>query len=90
MVWAVYQGLVLGSFFQLHTLIVTEHFGRMHIGGVRGLMQLPSSLSRAAGAVALAAMRDWRGDYIAAFGVVAGLWAITAALVAAASRPRPR
>ena len=86
--WAIYQGLVLGSFFQLHTLLMTDYFGRMHIGSVRGLLQPPSSMSRAAGALAFAAMRDWRGDYAAAFGVVIGLWAVIAGLALGSKRPK--
>ena len=69
---------------------MAEYFGRMHIGAVRGLMQPPSSLSRAAGAVTFAEIRDWRGNYTVAFAIVAGLWAGIFFLVAIARQPKPR
>jgi MFS family permease len=87
-VWAVYQGLVLGSFFSLHTLLSAEYFGRPHIGAIRGVMMPPSSVSRAAGPLVLGALRDWRGNYDLAFVVVLAGWGVMMSLLAVSRRPR--
>jgi MFS family permease len=89
-IWAVYQGLVLGSFFSLHTLLSTEYFGRPHIGAIRGVMMPPSSVSRAAGPLMLGALRDWRGSYDLAFVVVLAGWGVMMSLLAVSRRPRHR
>jgi MFS family permease len=89
-VWAVYQGLVLGSFFSLHTLLSAEYFGRPHIGAIRGVMMPPSSVSRAAGPLVLGALRDWRGNYDLAFVVVLAGWGVMMSLLAVSRRPRHR
>ncbi len=86
--WAAYQGLVLGSFFSLHTFITADYFGRAHIGAIRGAMVMPAALARALGPVALSVLRDARGSYLAAFGLVLGVWAAKFALTLSARRPR--
>lgn len=87
-VWAAYQGLVLGSFFSLHTFISADFFGRAHIGAIRGLWMLPTALSRAAGPLVIGAARDVRGAYGLVFwGVVVG-WGVMAALIGSSRRPR--
>ena len=87
-VWAVYQGMVLGSFFALHTLLSAEYFGRAHIGAIRGVMMPPSSVSRAGGPLVLGALRDWRGNYDLAFVVVLAGWGVMLSLLAISRRPR--
>ena len=89
-VWAVYQGLVLGSFFPLHTLIMAEYFGRSHIGAIRGSMLPISSVARGGGALSLGALRDWRGSYDLAFAVVLVAWATIGSLLVISRRPRQR
>jgi MFS family permease len=86
--WAAYQGLVLGSFFSLHTFIAADYFGRAHIGAIRGAMTMPAAVARAVGPVALSALRDARGSYLAAFALVLGVWAAKFALTLSARRPR--
>ena len=88
-IWAIYQGLVLGVFFSLHTIICAEYFGRPHIGAVRGAMLPPTSLSRAGGPLLLSAIRDARGSYEAAFALVLGGWAVMAALTFFSRKPTP-
>lgn len=87
-IWASYQGLVLGSFFSLFTLISTEYFGRTHIGAIRGVMMPPSSVSRAGGALLLGALRDIRGTYILSFTIVLVSWGLVVALIASSRRPK--
>jgi OFA family oxalate/formate antiporter-like MFS transporter len=86
-IWAVYQGLVLGVFFSLHTMICAEFFGRAHIGAVRGAMLPSTSLSRAGGPLLLSALRDARGSYDAAFVLVLGGWGVMAALTFLSRKP---
>jgi MFS family permease len=87
-IWASYQGLVLGSFFSLFTLISAEYFGRAHIGAIRGVMMPPSSVSRAGGALLLGALRDVRGSYTLSFTIVLISWGLVVALIASSRRPR--
>ncbi|MDA1036464.1 MAG: MFS transporter [Chloroflexi bacterium] len=87
-IWAAYQGLVLGSFFSLHTMLSAEYFGRFHIGSIRGAMMPSASLSRAGGPLLLGALRDWRGTYDLAFVVVLGGWAAMASMVFLSHKPR--
>ena len=86
-IWAVYQGLVLGVFFSLHTMICAEFFGRPHIGAIRGSMLPSTSLTRAGGPLLLSALRDARGSYDAAFVVVLAGWAVMASLTFIARKP---
>jgi OFA family oxalate/formate antiporter-like MFS transporter len=88
-IWAVYQGLVLGVFFSLHTMICADFFGRPHIGAIRGAMLPPTSLARAGGPLLLSALRDARGSYEAAFVLVLGGWGIMAALTFLSRKPTP-
>lgn len=87
-IWASYQGLVLGSFFSLFTLISAEYFGRNHIGAIRGVMMPPSSVSRAGGALLLGALRDVRGTYTLSFTIVLISWGLVVALIASSRRPQ--
>ena len=86
-IWAVYQGLMLGVFFSLHTIISAEFFGRSHIGAVRGAMLPTTSLSRAGGPLLLSALRDARGSYDAAFVLVLAGWALMASLTFLSRKP---
>lgn len=86
-IWAVYQGLMLGVFFSLHTIICAEFFGRPHIGAIRGAMLPSASLSRAGGPLLLSALRDARGSYEAAFVLVLGGWGVMAALTFLSRKP---
>ena len=85
---AAYQGLVLGSFFSLHTMLSAEYFGRAHIGSMRGSMMPAASLSRAGGPLLLGALRDWRGTYDLAFVLVLGGWAAIASMLFLSRKPR--
>jgi MFS family permease len=90
-IWAAYQGLVLGSFFSLHTMLSAEYFGRANIGSIRGTMMPSASLSRAGGPLLLGALRDWRGTYDLAFILVLGGWAAMASMLFLSRKPgRPR
>ncbi|MEX2598470.1 MAG: MFS transporter, partial [Dehalococcoidia bacterium] len=89
-VWAAYQGLVLGSYFQLHTLLSAEYFGRLNIGAVRGAMFPLASTTRGTGALVLGAMRDWQGSYALAFVVVLGTWVANAVLIGVSRKPRAK
>ena len=89
-IWAAYQGLVLGVFFSLHTIISAEFFGRPHIGAIRGTMMPAASFSRAGGPLLLAALREWRGTYELAFVTVLGGWAVMAMLAMLARKPDRR
>ncbi|MEX2430756.1 MAG: MFS transporter, partial [Dehalococcoidia bacterium] len=80
--WAIYQGLVLGSFFQLHALLSAEYFGRAHTGAIRGAMLPLASTTRGTGALLVGALRDWRGSYTLAFLLVFGTWMVNSVLVA--------
>jgi len=86
-IWAVYQGLMLGVFFSLHTIICAEFFGRPHIGAIRGAMLPSASLSRAGGPLLLSVLRDARGSYEAAFVLVLGGWGVMAALTFLSRKP---
>jgi MFS family permease len=89
-IWAVYQGLMLGVFFSLHTLISAQFFGRPHIGAIRGAMMPAASLSRAGGPLLLSSLREWRGTYELAFVTVLGGWMVMAMAMALARRPGGR
>ena len=86
-IWAAYQGLVLGSFFSLHTMLSAEYFGRANIGSIRGAMLPAASLSRAGGPLLLGALRDWRGTYDVAFVLVLGGWAAMVSMLVLARKP---
>jgi len=85
--WAAYQGLFLGSYNYLHTLITAEYFGRMHIGAIRGTMLPMSAVLRAGGPLLLGVMRDLRGTYTLAFVSIWVTWSVVTAAVVAARRP---
>jgi MFS family permease len=85
--WAAYQGLFLGSYNYLHTLITAEYFGRMHIGAIRGTMLPASSVLRAGGPLLLGVMRDLRDTYTLAFVSVWVTWGIVTVAIVAARRP---
>lgn len=87
LLWAVYQGLMLGVFFSLHTMISAEYFGRSHIGAIRGAMLPSASLSRAGGPLLLSALRDAQGSYASAFVLVFGGWGLMAALTFFSRKP---
>jgi len=89
-IWAGYQGLMLGVFFSLHTLISAQFFGRPHIGAIRGAMMPAASLSRAGGPLLLSSLREWRGTYELAFVTVLGGWVVMAMATALARRPGGR
>ena len=89
-VWAAYQGLVLGSFFSLHTFISAEYFGRVHIGSIRGIWQFPTAISRAAGPLLIGALREIRGSYALAFWGVAIGWVLMGAIATASKKPNQR
>jgi MFS family permease len=85
--WAAYQGIFLGSYNYLHTLITAEYFGRMHIGAIRGTMLPASSVLRAGGPLLLGVMRDMRETYTLAFVSIWVTWGIVTAAIIAARRP---
>ncbi len=81
LVWAVAQGLTMGSFFQLQAILTPIYFGRQHIGAIRGMMWMPMNLAAGIAPLALERLHAWRGDYNAAFLMVLVFWLITALLV---------
>ncbi|MDE2885363.1 MAG: MFS transporter [Chloroflexota bacterium] len=87
-VWGATQGLTQPGFFQLHALTVANHFGRDHIGGIRGMMRPFMTTSSAASPLLLATLRDNQGSYTGAFSLVAGCWLLVSALVFFTKPPR--
>ena len=81
LVWAVAQGLTMGSFFQLQAILTPIYFGRQHIGAIRGMMWMPMNFAAGIAPLALERLHAWRGDYNAAFLMVLVFWLITALLV---------
>ena len=86
--WAVYSGIVLGSYNYLNGLITAEYFGRMHLGAIRGAMLPPSATLRGVSAVVLGAIREARGNYTAAFVLTWALWGVTTAALLGARKPK--
>jgi cyanate permease len=79
--WAVPLGLSMGGFFQLQALIMTDYFGREHIGAVRGMGRPIITPFSTASPLALALLRDWGGSYLWAFTMVALAWFCCSMLV---------
>ena len=88
LVWAVAQGLTMGSFFQLQAILVPIYFGRQHIGAIRGMMWIPMNFAAGIAPLALERLHAWRGDYNAAFLMVLAFWLVTALLVYLSRQPR--
>jgi MFS family permease len=86
--WAVYQGIVLGSYNYLNGLITAEYFGRMHLGAIRGTLLPPSAALRGISAVVLGSIREARGNYTAAFLFTWALWGVTTAALIGARKPK--
>ena len=87
MVWAVYQGLTLAAFFQLHALIAANYFGREHAGSVRGAM-LPIAIGfNSSSPIVLSLLRDWLGTYMPALIMLVAMWIASAALIFFAKPP---
>ena len=87
-VWAVAQGLTMGSFFQLQAILSPIYFGRQHIGAIRGMMWMPMNFAAGIAPLALERLHAWRGDYNAAFLMVLAFWLVTALLVFLSRQPR--
>jgi MFS family permease len=77
-VWAAATGLVLVGFFQLHTLMAVNYFGRAHIGAVRGVMWPLSTAATAAAPFVIGALRDAQGSYDGPFALVSITWLLCA------------
>lgn len=77
------QGVVLGGFPTLQSLIWPEFFGRRHIGAIIGMTQLFTTLAAAGGSVAAGWIHDTTGTYAANLWLVAATWLICAALTMA-------
>jgi MFS family permease len=79
--WAAFLGMALGGFFQLDQLIMTDYFGRGHIGAIRGYGRPVTTALSTSAPLVLGALRDVGGSYLWAFSLVAATWFSCAALV---------
>ncbi|MGW0043893.1 MFS transporter [Rhodococcus sp. NPDC003348] len=85
---AVGAGLVRGVFTLVQATAITDRWGATHYGRLNGLMSAPIVIVMALAPWAGTALSDWTGSYARAY-LVLGAIALLAAVVAAASMPRP-
>lgn len=82
-------GTAIGGTFPLSNAMVARRFGVRSLGSARGLMQPLLSALLAVGLYAMGALHDRRGDYHAAFLVLAITAALAAALIYGVRRAAP-
>jgi MFS family permease len=85
---ALLNGLALGGNFVMRPLIVTNYFGRAHIGAINGVMRPLMIIGAATGPLAVAALFDLTEDWHVAFGAVIAIWLASAASITLARPPR--
>ena len=81
-------GFALGGILTLLPMAWADYFGRANFGAIRGIALSAQVLAQATGPLISGALRDWTGNYRAAFGFFAGLAALSVIAVLAASPPR--
>ena len=86
--FALLFGIGFGGRNPLTVSIRGEYFGRKSFGKIMGLSQVPMNVLLLAAPVFAGVMRDTRGDYIIAFGVLAGFNLLGGALLLMAKNPR--
>lgn len=88
LIWAVFQGMTMGVFFQLQAILVPAYFGREHIGAIRGIMWMPMTIAAGVAPLTLGWLHDLQDSYTGAFLLVMAFWILAAALVFASKPPK--
>jgi MFS family permease len=89
-IWAVFQGMTMGVFFQLQAILVPAYFGREHIGAIRGIMWMPMTIAAGVAPLTLGWLHDLQGSYTSPFLLIMVFWLLAAALVFASKPPKRR
>jgi len=84
--FSIYNGIMMGGFPTLQTLIWPELFGRRHIGSIIGLTQLFTTLASAAGPFIAGFLYDRTGSYSTTVAILIVTW-ISCAVATFAVRP---
>lgn len=88
LVWAVFQGMTMGVFFQLQAILVPAYFGREHIGAIRGIMWMPMTIAAGIAPLTIGWLHDQQDSYTGAFLLVMAFWLLAAALIYASKPPK--
>ncbi len=88
LVWAVFQGMTMGVFFQLQAILVPAYFGREHIGAIRGIMWMPMTIAAGIAPLTLGWLHDLQDSYTGAFLLIMAFWILAAALIFASNPPK--
>jgi len=86
--FAVLFGIGFGGRNPLTTSIRGEYFGRKSFGKIMGVSQVPMNLLLLFAPVFAGVMRDWQGDYIVAFSVLAAIGFVGSIMFLLSTRPR--
>ena len=89
-IWAVFQGMTMGVFFQLQAILVPAYFGREHIGAIRGIMWMPMTIAAAVAPLTLGWLHDLQNSYTSPFLLIMAFWLLAAVLIFASKPPKRR
>lgn len=82
-------GVSMGGFLILQSLLVSNYFGREHIGAITAMMAPAAIVSTSMSPLIIGALYDLNGDYVYAFTFAAVAW-IAAGVVALVAKPPTR
>ena len=89
LIFGIFHGLTIGSFFILEPLLIARYFGRKHLGSIFGIFRPAMMITGSLSPLMVGILYDSRGSYTLAFIIVACVWAIAASLVFLVSSPKP-
>ena len=90
LIWAVFQGMTMGVFFQLQAILVPAYFGREHIGAIRGIMWMPMTIAAAVAPLTIGWLHDLQDSYTSPFLLIMAFWLLAAVLIFASKPPKRR
>jgi MFS family permease len=80
-IYACYQGFVLGGYYALNPLIYPTYFGRRFVGTIQGFIMPFQTLASASGPFLFATVFDMTGSYRPVYFAIMITWIVGAALM---------